>query len=280
MNFIVNLGTRYLYEREASENHETSLNLSIRLDYGNPYGDDFYSPYEWFQLKAAFDFFGNQPLISQVNAIGPLWGKNVWTKDSRAVTVGVFQHFDYYDSQIKQKSGDKMRPFRISQVAALGGGVLYNKSSEEDRVDVYAEMYVNGIALGASQSDHFMVDERDYNLGSGYSVKTFAGLTYRKRWSFLLNLENYHIYTWKGYDPDIDLSSLTKDEYETLNVQGDAGNARLTAFTTQLIYTSPKRWNITLTNRYFSRRTHYKNVEYEDVNTSTSDVMLSFGYRL
>ncbi len=280
INFVVSAGPRFLFEREHSDNSATSLHLAVRLDYGNPYGDDFYSPYEWFQLKAGFDFFSKQPLISQVNVIGPLWGKNVWTKGDRAVTVGVFQHFDYYDSQLKTSGGDLVCPYRISQAAALGGGVLYNKSSATDNVDVYAEMYVNGIALGASKTDHFFVDERDYNLGSGYSVKAFAGLTYRKHWSFLINTENYHIFTWKGYDYNLDLSTLTKEEYEVLNVQGDAGNARLTVFTTQVIYNSPKRWNLSLTNRYFSRRTHYKNPDFDDINTSTSDVMLTFGVRI
>ena len=42
--------------------------------------------------------------------------------------------------------------------------------------------------------------KRDYNLGSGYSVKAFTGLAYDKRWAFLIDLENYHIFTWKGYE--------------------------------------------------------------------------------
>ncbi|MCD7931983.1 MAG: hypothetical protein LUH15_11855 [Tannerellaceae bacterium] len=179
ITFIVNLGARYLYKQEDTKDHETSLNLSFRLNYGNPYGDDFYSPYEWFQLKGGFDFFSDQPLITQANAIGVLWGKTVWSKDTRALTAGIFQHFDYYNSQIKGKDNEVVYPFRISQVAAVGGGALYNKVSEEDNVDVYAELYANGIILGASQTDHFFVDERDYNLGSGYSIKLFTGLTYK-----------------------------------------------------------------------------------------------------
>ena len=90
-----------------------------------------------------------------------------------------------------------------------------------------------------------------------------------------MNLENYHIFTWKGYDPDMDWSSVN---LETLNVQGEAGNARLTVFSTQLAYFSSKRWNVILSNRYFSRRTHYKH--YQDVSSSTYDVMLTLGWRL
>ncbi|MCD7914174.1 MAG: DUF3943 domain-containing protein [Tannerellaceae bacterium] len=181
VNFIVNVGPSYLYEREDTDDHVTSLHLALRLDYGEPYGDDFYSPYEWFQFRAAFDFFSKQPLISQINVVGALWGKTIWKKNDRALTFGLFQHFDYYDSQLKNKEGETEVPYRISQAAAVGGGLLYNKVSEVDMVDIYAEFYVNGVALGASQTDYFRVDERDYNLGSGYSLKTFAGLTYQKK---------------------------------------------------------------------------------------------------
>lgn len=274
--FVVNVGPRYLAEQENSRNGTASMNVSIRLNYGNPFDDEFYSPYEWFQLRAGFDFFSRQPLISQVNAIGALWGKRIWTKGPRSLTAGVFQHFDYYDSQMKSSNGDNVAPYRISEAAAVGGGLLYyKKSTPDDKVDISAEFYVNGVALGASASDYLKLKNRDYNMGSGYSVKSFVGLTYNKQWSFLLNLENYHIFTWKGYAPDVDWTTV---DPETLNVQGDAGNARLTVFTTRLVYSSEKRWNIALSNRYFARRTYYK---YHDrVDRANYDIMLSLGWRI
>lgn len=275
INFIINVGPRFLAEQENSKHATVSMNISLRLDYGNPFDDEFYSPYEWFQLRAGFDFFSSQPLISQVNAIGALWGKTVWNKGPRTLTAGVFQHFDYYNSQLKS-GGTKVSPYRISEAAALGGGLLYNKkSTPDDKVDIYAEFYMNGIALGASASDHFKVNNRDYNMGSGYSVKSFVGLTYNKHWNFMLNLENYHIFTWKGYDPNMDWSTV---DPKMLNVQGDAGNARLTVFTTKFVYFSDKRWNISLSNRYFTRRTKYE--YYDTVDRSTYDLMLTFGVRI
>lgn len=272
INFVVAVGPRFLAEEERSSHGVTSLNVSLRLDYGDPHNDDFYSPYEWFKMRAGFDFFSKQPLITQVNVIGPLWGKKVWEKNERALTVGVFQHFDYYDSQLKTKEGELMAPYRISQAAAIGGGVLYKKSAPDVKVDLFADFYLNGILLGASATDHFKVDERDYNLGSGYSNKAYFGLIYNKRWFFQLNTENYHIFTWKGYDPDIDWSTVNP---RTLNVQGDEGNTRLTVFSVQAGYFSGKKWNVTITNRYFSRETHYR--FFEDRDAYTRDVMLSFG---
>ncbi|WP_407946961.1 DUF3943 domain-containing protein [Parabacteroides sp. PH5-16] len=272
INFVVGVGPRFLAEEDRSSHGVTSMNVSLRLNYGDPHDDEFYSPYEWFQLQASFDFFSKQPLVSQVNAVGALWGKPIWKKGARALTLGIFQHFDYYDSQLRSKSGDLLAPYRISQAAAVGGGLIYKKSSPENNVEVFADFYQNAVILGASASDHFMIDERDYNLGSGYSTKAFFTLVYNKRWLFSLNTENYHIYTWKGYKPDIDWSTV---DYETLNVQGDKSNAQLSIFSAQIGYFSDKKWNLTLTNRYFSRETKYK--YFDDVNSSTMDVMLTLG---
>lgn len=276
INFIVNSGVRFLAEQEQSKYGTTSMQLSFRLNYGNPHGDDYYNPYEWFQLRAAVDFFSSQPLISQVNAIGVLWGKPIWSSGPRTLTTGVFQHFDYYDSELRTNSSKSVPPYRISEAAAVGGGLLFNKeSSAGDPVDVYGQFYLNAVLLGASVSDYLQLEERDYNLGSGYSIKAYTGLTYKKNWNFLIGLENYHIFTWKGYDPDLDFETV---DLERLNVQGEKSNARLTVFSTELSYFSDKRWNITFSNRYFSRHTRYK--YYENVPTSTYDIMLSVGFRI
>ena len=184
---------------------------------------------------------------------------------------------DNYDSKLKVgKGGESVAPYRISEAAAFGGGLIYQrKSTPSNPVDIYTEVYANAVLLGASTSDYFQVDNRDYNMGSGYSLKNSIGLTYKKRWSFILSGENYHIFTWKGYDPDIDWETVDPG---TLNVQGDTGNARLTVFSTNLMYSSPKNWNILLTSRQFFRRTHYK--YYTDVEHSTMDVSLSFGIKI
>ena len=134
---------------------------------------------------------------------------------------------------------------------------------------------MNGVALGGGSSDYFRLDERDYNMGSGYSVKAFTGLTYNKHWTFLLNMENYHIFTWKGYNQDIDLSTVDPN---TFSVQGDKGHSRLTVMGIKLVYLSSKKWNISLSNRYFSRRTHYS--YHDDVNRATYDLMLSLGVKI
>ena len=114
------------------------MNLSLRLDYGDPFHDDAYSPYEWFQFRVGMDFFSKQPLFSEVNAIGALWGKRVWQKDNRSLAAGVFQHFDYYDSELRTNSTKEVAPYRISEAAAFGGGLIYYRAAEPSSpVDIF-----------------------------------------------------------------------------------------------------------------------------------------------
>jgi hypothetical protein len=277
VDFTVSLGSRYLAEEENLDNKSLGINLTLLLDYGDLYNNDYFSPYEWFHFKLSTDFLSDQPLISQVNAIAAIWGKNVWTKENRNLTAGIFQHFDYYDSKLKMgKNQEPTAPYRIAEAAAFGGGLIYQrKSTPTNPVDIYTEFYANAVLLGASTSDYFHVDNRDYNMGSGYSLKNTIGLTYNKRWSFFLSGANYHLFTWKGYDPDIDWETVNPG---SLNVQGDSGNARLTVFSSNLMYASSRNWNILLSSRQFFRRTHYKH--YEDIEHSTMDITLSFGIKI
>jgi hypothetical protein len=277
VDFTFRVGSRYLAEEENLDNKSLGMQLMFQLDYGDLYENKTFSPYEWFYLNFDVDFLSSQPLISQVNAIGILWGKSVWVKENKDLTAGIFQHFDYYDSQLKiGENKESTAPYRISEAAAIGGGLIYQKkTTPQNPAEIYMSSFLNAVLLGASTSDYFNIDDRDYNLGSGYSLKNTIGLTYKQRWSFLLNLENYQIFTWKGYDPDTDWSTVDPN---TLNVQGDKGNARLTVFSANLMYSSPKKWNLSLSSRQFFRRTHYR--YYEDIDRSTMDIRLSLGIKI
>lgn len=273
--FNLYTGPRFLAEQERSRYGEWSQILGFHLTYGDPYSDsqnEHYHPYEWFTLNASVDLFSSQPLMTQLNAIGILWGKNIKNTSNRSFTTGIFQHFDFYDSQIKDKDKNVVSPYRISEAVAFGGGILYlRKLTDTHPMEVKSSAYINAIILGGSLTDHYFYDEKDYNLGSGYSIKSFTNLTYKKKISFDIQTENYHIFTWKGNHPD----GTGKRHRST---QGDVGNSRLIVFSTRLSYIFHKKWNISIENRFFTRHTHYK--YYENTSYSTEDRMLTVGYTL
>lgn len=273
--FHLYTGPRFLAEQERSKYGEWSQALGFNLTYGDPYSEseyDHYRPYEWFIMNASVDLFSSQPFMTQLNAIGILWGKNIKNTKNRSLTIGLFQHFDFYDSQIKNKDKEKVAPYRISEAVAFGGGLVYlRKLTDAHPIEVKSSVYTNMIILGGSLTDHYFYDEKDYNLGSGYSIKTFTNLTFKKKIGFDIHAENYHIYTWKGNNPD----GTGKRHRST---QGDVGNSRLIVFSTRLSYLFDKKWNISFGNRFFTRHTHYK--YYENTSYSTNDYMLTVGYTL
>lgn len=204
--------------------------------------------------------------MTQVNATGVLWAKNINHNDKYTLTFGAFQHFYFYNSQIENGNGDLVSPYRISESAAYGLGMLFSRDYDvlKEGLQLRATAYVNGIILGGTITDHFRDNERDYNMGSGYSVKTYAGITLNKRWSIDLSGEHYHIYTWK--------STSQKGFNST---QGDEGHSHLTVLSPYITYHSGKKWKISIVNRHFLRVTRYKN--YPDVDYSTTDFMITFG---
>ena len=122
-----------------------------------------------------------------------------------------------------------------------------------------------------------MID-RDYNMGSGYSIKTKTHMELRHFGRFILNAHYYRIYTWKGYDPDTDFSSLTEHDMLHLNSQGDKGNAALLVVNPIAQFDIAKNWSLELSGSYYARRTHY--AYYDDVKANTFEVRLGVNVHL
>lgn len=263
------VGTQVMTDYRDVESTETSARIGFNLVYGQPLNEsdgEYYKPYEWFTLYAAADLFSNQPVLTDVNAIAILFGKNVGWQTKGSLTLGAFQHFDFYDSRIRDKSGMLVSPYRLSEAAAFGLGAVYVRDSIFSRpLDFRSSMYLNGILLGGTLSDSYLYNERDYNFGSGASVKLYGGLTYKKRWSFDLSADHYYIYTWR-----------TTDQNGFSSSQGDRGHAHLTVLSPFITYHSNQKWSIIFRNRHFFRSTYYNG--YSNMKFSTSDFVITFSY--
>jgi hypothetical protein len=108
-----------------------------------------------------------------------------------------------------------------------------------------------------------------YNLGSGFSSKLGAGLLGRKA-GLYVKVEDYRLFTWKGYDPKTDLSGLTVDEQRQLNAQGDKGNVKFTIFNLNFYYHFLKHYMLSVETSYYMRDSYYKyfpRVKYQIVES-------------
>ena len=277
MSFSV--GWRYLADNGALFRGIHAPYVNITLMYGTPVdGERHTTPYDFFDLEMNAAFGGGQPFVNTLNIVGRLWSTPILDKKDMAGEFGIYQHFNYYDAK-PIKDGSELTPYRISEAAGFGPGFILSLPQTSAMTKLEQRIFMSGILLGGTKSDYFNVIERDYNMGSGFSVKSKTQIEFGKFGRFMLNAKYFRIYTWKGYE-DKDLQAFadgTKDLHY-LNVQGDRSNAMLLVVNPVMEMHLAKQWSVTLSGAYYSRRTFYK---YHDmVKANTFETKLGLTCRL
>ena len=277
MSFSV--GWRYLADNGALFRGIHAPYVNITLMYGTPVdGERHTTPYDFFDLEMNAAFGGGQPFVNTLNIVGRLWSTPILDKKDMAGEFGIYQHFNYYDAK-PIEDGSELTPYRISEAAGFGPGFILSLPQTGAMTKLEQRIFMSGILLGGTKSDYFNVIERDYNMGSGFSVKSKTQIEFGKFGRFMLNAKYFRIYTWKGYE-DKDLQAFadgTKDLHY-LNVQGDRSNAMLLVVNPVMEIHLAKQWSVTLSGAYYSRRTFYK---YHDmVKANTFETKLGLTCRL
>lgn len=277
MSFSV--GWRYLADNGALFRGIHAPYVNITLMYGTPVdGERHTTPYDFFDLEMNAAFGGGQPFVNTLNIVGRLWSTPILDKKDMAGEFGIYQHFNYYDAK-PIEDGSELTPYRISEAAGFGPGFILSLPQTGAMTKLEQRIFMSGILLGGTKSDYFNVIERDYNMGSGFSVKSKTQIEFGKFGRFMLNAKYFRIYTWKGYE-DKDLQAFadgTKDLHY-LNVQGDRSNAMLLVVNPVMEMHLAKQWSVTLSGAYYSRRTFYK---YHDmVKADTFETKLGLTCRL
>lgn len=271
VKFSIGLGDRYI----ADDNHlffgEHTAYAKFNMTYGDAFNEEENKPYDYFSLNATFNFTGNQPLISDVNLTAKLWGKKLRTTTGMEMMFGVFQHFNYFDSEEVIDGSGKI-PYKISEAAAFGPGMIFKFPTVNHYVTLEQRIYATGILLGGSLTDYYNVIDRNYNMGSGYSLKNTTILDFGKYGNFTLNLQQYQIFTWKGYEN----KDLTNIDPLYLNAQGDKGNVLLAVVNPIIQINLNKHLRINMEASYYLRNTHYS--YHEDVNFRTFETRLGLNY--
>jgi hypothetical protein len=193
--------------------------------------------------------------------------------DSRKdfLSLGVYQHFDYYDSDIISAVSPYV-PYRFCAPASFGVGLVYdNKRFRKWKIDSF--FHANVILMGASLSDHYVVDDRNYNLANGFSWQWGINLSNKKKFSASLHYEGFRFFTWKGYDKEMDWGSV---DPRSLNVQGDESQAISQALHFRMDYKLANRLYLTGTYSNYFRETTYR--YFDDVFSQTSEGKLMLTY--
>ena len=277
MSFSV--GWRYLADDGALFRGIHAPYVNITLMYGTPVdGERHTTPYDFFDLETNAAFGGGQPFINTLNIVGRLWSTPIFDKKDMAGEFGIYQHFNYYDAK-PIKDGSELTPYRISEAAGFGPGFILSLPQTGAITKLEQRIFTSGILLGGTKSDYFNVIERDYNMGSGFSVKSKTQIEFGKLGRFMLNAKYFRIYTWKGYEnKDLQAYADGTKDLHYLNVQGDRSNAMLLVVNPIMEIHLAKQWSVTLSGAYYSRRTFYK--YHDTVHANTFETKIGLTCRL
>ena len=270
--FEIGAGDRYLADQASLFRGEHNPYIELRGAYGNPFDRANRAPYDWFTFGLTFGLSANQPLISRVQLMGRLWGTALDTSTDMDLMIGLFQHFNYFDSE-EVVDGTGRIPYKLSEAASIGPGIVYRFPAIHSQVSLSQSLHLSGVLLGGALTDYYNVIDRNYNLGSGYSLKTTTALDFGHRGLFSFTFQHYRLFTWKGYEGK-DLATINP---LYLNAQGDRGNIAFTVLSpiVELAFSPHLRisWE---TSAYF-RRSHYK--FHPDLTTHTFETRAGLMYR-
>ena len=121
---MISLGNRYLADKGTIFRGENQPYLTFHLLYGDPFNSKTTAPYDYFTANLSVGFTGNQPIIHGFHLTGRLWSELVYDGKEGQTLFGIFQHFNYYNSK-PVKDGSSLTPYRISEAAAFGPGMIW-----------------------------------------------------------------------------------------------------------------------------------------------------------
>lgn len=272
VNFEVSTGIRVLELEDKILDKGIGGVIDINFEYGDKFETENQKPYDFFSLNANLNIISTQPLASQINIIGRLHVTDLIDTKNDFLSIGAYQHFDYYDSDTISAISNKI-PYKFCTPASFGAGLVYQRKRNPNwNFDAY--VYLNAIILGGALSDHYVVDKRNYNLASGLSWKMGANLAYKDKFSISATYEAYKMFTWKGYPEDFDWDNLDVHEF---NYQGDQSQAILHATKIKANLKLYNQFYLTTVLCNYTRDTNYK--YFSDVFSKTSEGRIMLTYK-
>jgi hypothetical protein len=102
------LGGRVLSLWDYDDGTQTGAAAEINIEYGDKFVEDTKAPYDYFSFLMEIQGIKTQPLLSRVEIIGRLLSKEIVDKKKFKSSVGLYQHFDFLDSDtIKKRDSNR-----------------------------------------------------------------------------------------------------------------------------------------------------------------------------
>lgn len=272
VNVEIAMGVRAIELKGEIFDKGVGMATDINIEYGDKYETDDTKPFDYFTFKSNLNIHSSQPFLSQVEIIGRIHVAELVDNNKDFLSMGMYQHFDYYDSDTIS-SVSARTPYKICSPASFGVGFIY-QSKRLHKLHFSAYLHLNAVILGGTLSDHYKVDGRDYNLASGFSWKTGASISYKDKFSMAGTYNAYRMFTWKGYPEDINWDTIDIHDF---NYQGDHSQATLHVISLRADLKVHKHLYLTGMFYNYTRDTNYK--YFDNVFSKTSEGRLMLTYK-
>lgn len=274
-SFAVRLSLGYrmlIFDRSLTDYHQGTC-AQIDIEYGDRFELKSTKPYDYFTFKGQLQVMKTQPFLTQIELKGRLLARELFSNYNSQGSIGLYQHFDFYDSDTI--GNVKKVPFKLGIPASVGVGFMYRDVERRHWVfDLFA--HANGILLGSILSDHYQTDERNYNWASGFSLKGGINFVFNRGKVALSMTHNfYRLFTFRGYQAGTDLRIAN---FRRLNVMGDKSVASLNVTELRADAKIWKRLYGTLLFSNYVRSSHYR--DFVDVHSTSGSISLMLSYKL
>lgn len=267
------LGYRALQYNGHMRDIHHGATLQVDAEYGDRFEVHSTSPYDYFSLKAQLQFMKTQPMLSQIELKGRLLARELFDNYRSQGSIGLYQHFDFYDSDTI--GNIRKVPYKLGIPASVGVGFMF-RDRERKLFTFDGFLHLNAVLLGSILSDHYQTDERNYNWATGFSVKAGANIVMPGgRFSASLSHNFFRLFTWIGYRYGTDLRIA---DFHTLNVMGDKSVASLNLTEFRIDWKIWRHLYASLLFENFFRSSHYRDFSPVRSNSSSLSLMASYKF--
>jgi hypothetical protein len=259
VDLTVSTGIRDVHTSGKHKVDMSTAYLSARMDYGDWAEVTHNRPYDQFEARVRMVVGDHQNLFNEASVMGRITARQLQEGKQSATAIGLYQHFNYYYTD---KVDEGERPYMVSEVAAVGPGLVWAYESPDERVNIGQGLFADGILMGASPDDYKGRYHSLYSFGSGFGLKYRGWLKMPRRLQLDLLADFYRLYTWIGYEEQGE-----KGVFSEKGAQGDVGNVSMLVLRPTLNVNLYKNLGVQVSAAYYHRNRHYKH--HEDVKAHT-----------
>lgn len=182
---LITLGGQARGSNPDLQSNKTGPSADFLLVYGTPFtGGQPRQPFDYFPVEFTRRFQDRAYLT--IYGYSLLLGKEMGVESGKKLLLGLFQHYDYINTETIELGGSSL----------CAGLVSRFQLSKTSQLTITPQL--GWMILGVSNNEYVLEDLRDYNFGTGLTAKLDAFFNFQKYGNRLFRWAHYSIYALEG----------------------------------------------------------------------------------